>query len=667
MMDEEHGITFQRLVSDESESSVFSDDSYEYYHTEIFGLLPSSQARLGQQQKPDIQITDVQNERLLMDISVPLKALPVCMQEKRDVRKKRKGRHKIGYWESWRRSQLIAWRRLKEHFSSALTILLPWRQTLRMIKGQFGVRIKAYFEFLRYLLGLNLLYCIIISGSVLTPTLMFRHKRENVKVSFNVKDIFIGSGFLNTTPVFHSFYTSGSLNFDCLNTPILFLLCMASIFLFSIVVMVRRTVVGYKQVWLTGNRLGSTASFKVFCGWDFCIQNEDAAKLKHMFIDNDLKMDLEEQKSLEKLKERNFRAWVLVIFLRIVLNILVLVLLASSFALIYYSIDFSQNRKTDPPEFNNWLSVLKSLSFEYLPPITMMTVNCLLPHIFNKISEFEHYLPATQLNVTLIRSIFLKLASLGIYLFFLIRAPKHQDKCKENAFGKEMYKLIMFNFLEGFVSTFCLTFPRTLLVERFPSSSLLKKLNKPEFDITSNVLDLVNSQTVTWVGMFYCPLLPALSAVRLLLLFYLKKFTLTRCCLRTKRMFRTTSLSVLFHFTLCLGLIMSLVTLGVNIYRFNPGDCGPFEGNNTIFNVTDVCIKTLPGPVQSTIRYVSSEAFAYALILAEVVILTSYMSRARANHKAIEGLKDMLVMCSSDKRFLVKEHTTIQRQKQRKP
>ncbi|XP_073732498.1 transmembrane channel-like protein 7 [Misgurnus anguillicaudatus] len=462
------------------------------------------------------------------------------------------------------------------------------------------------------------------------------------------------------TPVFHSFYISGSLNFDCLNTPILFLLGMGSIFFLSIVVMVRRTVVGYKQLWLTRNRISSNASLKVFSGWDFCIQKEEAAILKCTFIKNDLKLDLTEQKSRDEVEGRSLQAWVWLIFLRIIINILVLVLLASSFILIYYSIHLSQNQDS-------------TLILEYLPPITMMSMNYVLPPIFKKISKFEHYLPATQLNITLIRSIFLKLASLGIYLFVLITATKRpEDQCKENAFGKEMYKLILFNLIEGFVGTFCLTFPRTLLVERCSSSNLLKKLNKPEFDITSNVLDLVNSQTVTWVGVFYCPLLPALSAFRLLLLFYLKKFTLTRCCRQeddqddqNKRMFRTTSLSVLFHFTLCLGLIMSLGTLGVNISMFNSGDCGPFKGSNTIFNVTNVCIKTLPGPVQITIRYVSSEAFAYALILAEVVILMSSMSRARANCKAIENLKDMMVMCSYDKQFLVKKYAEIKRRQKK--
>ncbi|KTF85622.1 hypothetical protein cypCar_00029656, partial [Cyprinus carpio] len=320
------------------------------------------------------------------------------------------------------------------------------------------------------------------------------------------------------------------------------------------------TVVGYKHSWLTGNRFSSNLSYKVFCGWDFCIQNPQAASLKHNFIRNELKMDLEEQTFQQRVQQRTLKHWVQLIFLRVLLNFLVLVLLGSAFILIYFAIEWSQIKCE-----NHWTVCLM---LEYLPPITMTTINYILPHVFSKISEFEDYSLTIQLNLTLIRSIFLKLASLGIYLFFFINAQAPQEQ---------------------------------------------------------------------------------------------HKFTVVRCCVPPQRMFRTASSSVLFHFMLLLGLFMAVITLVVNINRFVPGGCGPFEGNRTVFNVTSVCIKTLPNPVQTTISYISSEAFAFALLLAEVVILTSYVSRGRANRKAMERLKDMLVMCSSDKRFLVKQHSTIMR------
>ncbi|KAL1265287.1 hypothetical protein QQF64_003314, partial [Cirrhinus molitorella] len=639
----------------ESWSSDLSSDSCEYYQTEIFGLLPSSQAHRRQDESLD---------RVSWNPSIPLRDLPVCLQDKRDIRDRQHlQRCSIGSRDSWRRSQQITRRRLKEHLGGAISRLLPWSHTLHKIEGQFGVGVKSYFVFLRYLLCLNLLYCVIITGTVLTPNLVSRQNlsANGYSVSahhdYSFKDIFVGSGLLEISPLFHGFYTRGYPNFDCLNIPILFLLGMISVLFLSIIMVVRRTVVGYKHSWLTGNRFSSNLSYKVFCGWDFCIQNPQAATLKQNFIRNELKMDLEEQTFQQKVQQRSLKNWAELIFLRVLLNFVVLVLLGSSFTLIYYAIQWSHNK-----DGHHW-SV--SLMLEYLPPITMTAINYTLPHVFSKISEFEDYSLTIQLNLTLVRSIFLKLASLGIYLFFFITAIQTSPKCRENEFGKEMYKLTIFNLLECFFNAFFVAYPRTLLVERFPSSKLAQLLGKKQFEISFNVLDLVNSQTVTWVGVFYCPLLPAISTMRLFFLFYVKKFTVVRCCVPAQRMFRTASSSVLFHFMLLLGLFMAVVTLVVNINSNDSGGCGPFEGNRTVFNVTSECLKTLPDPVQNAISYISSEAFAFALILAEVVILTSYVSRGRANRKAIERLKDMLVMCSSDKRFLVKQHSTFMRRQQR--
>lgn len=130
-------------------------------------------------------------------------------------------------------------------------------------------------------------------------------------------------------------------------------------------------------------------------------------------------------------------------------------------------------------------------------------------------------------------------------------------------------------------------------------------------------------------------------------------------------MFRASTSSVFFHFMLLLGLLMAGVAVGFNLYQQvtpdNVSSCGPFGDGQTLFNVTAACVDSLPGLAQSTLHYLTSMAFALPLILAEIIILTSYVSRSRANQRAIERLKDMLVMSSSDKRFLVKQHTTVLR------
>ncbi|XP_037328859.2 transmembrane channel-like protein 7 isoform X1 [Pungitius pungitius] len=686
-MEEHNAVNFMRLLSEESTISTASSDSCEYYQTEIFDQLPSIQASRPEQDRQALwgasethQGGPEAAERIGHGylstgpkdkaFTQPLRNLVMCIQGKRGARDRRKMQiSNIGFWESWRRSQSINRKRVWDQMGGALSGLLPWQHTLHAIEGRFGVGVKAYFVFLRYLVYLNILHCALVGGFILGPTAFYGRSNSSRPLRFggndSVLDFFLGSGYLDRSPVFFGFYTRGSLNLQCLNTPLLYLAGMFLILILSLIMVVRRTTVGYKHTWMLGKRYSTNVSYKIFSGWDFTIQDPSAAILKQSFIRNDLKLFLEEESFSLRKARRTVGQAVRLYLLRFVLNLLVLLLLAGAFCLINYAAKTSQKESG-----GYWLF---SLVLQYLPPIAITFVNLVLPHIFRTISSFEDYSFTMQVNATLVRSVFLKLASLGIYLYLIFPTTEpHQNpfRCRENVFGREMYKLCIFNFLATLCSTFLLNYPWKLLQEKYPSSLLVRLLGKQRFLIPFKVLDLVYSQTVSWVGVYYCPLLPLIGTVTLMATFYIQKFTVLRCCVAERRMFRGSSSSVLFHFMLLVGLIMAAITLGFNLHQQeatpDKSSCGPFGNGATVFNVTGVCMNSLPSPAQTTLRYLTSEAFALPLLLAEIIILTSYVSRGQANQKAIERLKDMLVMSSSDKRFLVKQHATVLR-RQRKP
>ncbi|KAG7281944.1 hypothetical protein CRUP_003002 [Coryphaenoides rupestris] len=241
-----------------------------------------------------------------------------------------------------------------------------------------------------------------------------------------------------------------------------------------------------------------------------------------------------------------------------------------------------------------------------------------------------------------------------MFLFFLFR-----KNCWENHFGREMYKLYMFDFIASICITLLFDLPTKFLKETCPSCWLVRLSGKQRFLIPFNVLDLVYNQTVLWVGVFYCPLLPFLGLVKLVLAFYFKKFKVLRCCVPEERMFRASSSAVLFHFMLLLGLFMAVATLGLDLHIPKPSSCGPSEGSTRVLNVTGICVASLPGPAQFTLRYVASEAFVMPLIMAEILILSVLVILGRANRGNIEGLKKLLVMCSADKPFLVERCTLL--------
>ncbi|XP_044047327.1 transmembrane channel-like protein 7 isoform X2 [Siniperca chuatsi] len=633
-MEEPNTVNFMRLLSDESTHSTLSSDSCEYYQTEIFDQLPSVQAIRPEQNKqgfwescqasqggpePGEKISHGHLSRGPKDktSTQPLRNLVICIQGKRETRDRRKMQiSNIGFWESWRRSQSINRKRVWAQMVGALSGLLPWQHTLHIIEGRFGVGVKAYFVFLRYLVYLNLLHCALIWGFILGPTTFYGRSNSSEPLRFggndSVLDFFLGSGYVDRSPVFLGFYTRGSLNLPCLNTPLLYLAGILTILFLSLIMVVRRMTVGYKHTWMLGKRYSTNVSYKIFCGWDFTIQDPSAATLKHSFIRNDMKLFLEEQSFSLRKAQRTLSQRVLLFLLRFILNLLVLSLLGGAFYLIYFATEISL--KESVHSFSGFRLVL-----HYLPPIILTFVNLFLPEMFRKISSFEDYSFTTQVNVTLVRIIFLKLASLGIYLFFVFSTTEHQHH-RDNTFGREMYKLCIFNFLATFCYTFLFNYPMKLVQEKYPSSLLARLLGKQHFLIPFNVLDLVYSQTVSWVGVYYCPLLPLIGTVTLTAMFYIKKFMVLRCCVAEQRMFRASSSSVLFHFMLLLGLLMAATTLGFNFYQQDRTmtSYGPFGNGETVFNVTRVCVDSLPKLAQTVLHYLSSEAFALPLILAEM-------------------------------------------------
>ncbi|XP_018600936.1 transmembrane channel-like protein 7 isoform X2 [Scleropages formosus] len=626
MADKQASGSFLRLMSEESQASdliiVFCDDHQETILDQ--GRCQGAPRRsLGGYSEDE----DAWYPTRRWDRNVPLRNLPVSMQEKRDIRDRRNlQRRTIGCWESWRRSQRTVRRRMLEQMVQALSALQLWGRTLHSIEGRFGVSVKVYFVFLRYLVYLNLFNCLLTGALIQAPVFIFRNNiySSTFKENDSYLDFFLGTGFLERSPVFYGFYTRGSLDGKCLNTPILFLLGVFSVLIFSLVMLVRRTVNGYKHKWMLSGRYNFSMSFKVFCSWDFCIHEPKSAAFKQSNIRNDLKMDLEEER-FELLKsQRTLKVRVKIYFLRILLNTVVVILLGAAFCLIYIGTKYSHQQK-DSKNYP-WLY---SLLLQYLPPIIITLVNFMLPHIFRVIVKFEDYSFTSQVNITL---------------------------CWENQFGKEMYKLLVFDLLATFTDTFFIMLPKKLLSEMYPECFLLKVMGRQKFLIQLNVLDLVYTQTVTWVGLFYCPMLTQICVCKLFAIFYIKKFAVQRCCKPTQRMFRASTSSVLFHFVLLLGLLMAFVVLGINLNKLKPSPtCGPFLGSSTVFNVTTMCVDSLPVHVGDFIKFMSSEAFAVPLIVVEILFLTSSMSLRSANNKCIERLKDMLVTCSSDKWYLVKQ------------
>ncbi|XP_062072128.1 transmembrane channel-like protein 8 [Lepus europaeus] len=612
---------------------------------------------------------------------VPLRALPYAMVDKRLIRQLREPQGvQTSRWRRWRRGRRTAARRLREAARRLSRGFGLWEGALYEIGGLFGTGVQAYFTFLRFLLLLNLLTLLVTASFVLLPLVWLHPPDPGPALNLTLQcpsghqhhtgfprfhnqfwNVLSGRAF-NNTYLFYGAYRAGPERHSAYSIRLAYLLSPLACLLLCFCGTLRRMVKGLPQRPVLSRNYRAPLSAKVFSSWDFCIRVWEAAAIKKHEISNEFKVELEEGHSflLAQQQTRAQRACHLLAYVRV--NLLFGLLVVGAISAIFWATKYSQDNKEEP------LFVL----LQYLPPGVMALVNFLGPQLFVSLAQLENFPPNTEVNLTLIWCVVLKLASLGMFSFSLgqtvlcvggnwTSCAAHgynacDYQCWENSVGEELYKLLLFNFLLTAAFAFLVSLPRRLLVERL-SGRFWAWLGREEFLVPRSVLDIVAAQTVTWMGLFYCPLLPLLSSVFLFLTFYIKKYTLLRNSRAPRRLFRASSTTVFFQLVLLLGLLLAAAPLGYVVSSVHSSwDCGLFTNYSAPWQVVpELVALRLPPLGQRALGYLSSPAFGFPLLILLSITLTVCVSQARANARAIHELRKQLVWQVQEKWHLVED------------
>ncbi|XP_041038540.1 transmembrane channel-like protein 7, partial [Carcharodon carcharias] len=490
--------------------------------------------------------------------SPALAALPMFKKRLlRQVRSEESG--SISSWQMWMSSRYHSLRQFHSEARNALDYVKLWRSSLHQIEGHFGTGIGSYFSFLRFLLLLNICTFLLIASFVVVPVIIrerfgtqhvvpataspvqaancTQYDRTDLGL-VNFYDygmnILSGTGLLEHSYLFYGFYPPENVEVSgyIYNTSLAYLLTAISYYLMAFCWIVHRSVMGFKHSQLHGDGTLSIYSNKVFTGWDFCITQESAVRLKQNSIRYELQMDIQEtfmrQAIAGRTKWQRFRIYIT----RLLVNLLILAVLGAAFYAIYQSTEFSQANSTEPG--------VAGLLLQYLPSMVITAANLITPLIFNQLVTLEQYSPETEIQLSLLRSVFLKLASLGVLLYSLWRQITcdgdmisaancqlcgynyKQYQCWEIKIGQEMYKLMIFDLLIMVATMILVDFPRKMFVQ-YSGNRLAQLWGEQEFLVPQNVLEIVYGQTVCWIGSFFSPFLPLLNAVKYILIFYLKE------------------------------------------------------------------------------------------------------------------------------------------------
>uniref|UniRef100_A0A8C7VVY0 Transmembrane channel-like protein n=1 Tax=Oncorhynchus mykiss TaxID=8022 RepID=A0A8C7VVY0_ONCMY len=534
------------------------------------------------------------------------------MAEKRRDKDQRLEQAKdLSSWSQWRQSTRRTLRRLKEDGFEMLSNLELWRGDIHVIEGMFGTGILSYFSFLRFLVLLNFIMFLLMFGFVMLPIITAPHASGNT--TFNHVDglpcLFqILKGFLEQTYLFYGYYKVENIHFPkfTYNLPLAYLLVTIAYLFLSLIWIVKRSATGFKRKLVQDEDRFQSFCNKIFAGWDFCIVNDSAARLKRSSLLYELKTDLEEERIKQKIADRTRKEKCRIYVIRLILNLFVIAVLAACFYSIYIATNFSQKAQMTKVNF------ILDLIYEYLPSIVITLANFITPLIFSLIIQFEDYSP-----------------------------------CWESRVGQEMYKLMIFDFIIIGAVTVFVEFPRKLIVD-YCDCGLAKWWGQQEFAIPQNVLEIVYGQTICWIGTFYCPLLPAICTIKYFIIFYIKKVTLVNNCRPATRPFRASSSNFFFLAVLLIGLALACVPVTIGIAQISCSQaCGPFVNYTTSWEVLPRTVSQLPAGARMFLLAISSEAFAVSLFVITCLAMFYVIALAGAHKQVINQLREQLVMVSS--------------------
>ncbi|KAK1144898.1 transmembrane channel-like protein 7 [Acipenser oxyrinchus oxyrinchus] len=646
-----------------------------------------------------------------------LRELPLCLAQKRILSKVSHMKIPVvTKWQSWKLSKSKSMKKFREEVKEASHYLKLWRRALQKIGGNFGSGIQSYFAFLRFLVLLNFVTFLLIGVFVVIPNIVFRTLNlTSLETGSNASgpaeclhynpspqglvyfysyllDLLSGTGFMELSALFYGYYQNSEVGVSSqfsYNVPLAYLLTCLFYILLSLTWIVLRSGSGFKLAVVTGDGDLSSYSMSVFCGWDFGLEGEQAARLKQNSIRYELQVELEEDALRRNAASRTLAQRVYLYTLRGVLNLLVVGLILAAFYCIYRASEQSSILQEDPSVKDNFFLLLL---VQYLPSIVITAANFLVPTLCDIIIRFERYSMTMQIKLTLMRSVFLRLTSLGVLLYSLwnqitCNGAPHESACRpceynyaqypanslpscsqcwETRVGQEMYKLMIFDFITGVVVILLVEFPRRMLVDHC-SCKPLQLWGRQEFVVPENVLGLVYAQTVVWTGAFFCPLLPLINTVKFILLFYFKKLTLFQNCRPASRTFRSSTSNFFFLLVLLMGLGLACVPLGYSVAVIHPSfGCGPFRSFSHMWDVVPQSLTSLPKTAQSFFNFLGSQAFAVPLFLLSCLVFSYMAAMASVYGNNVAQLKAQLKLEGRDKQFLVKRISELTPANQKK-
>ncbi|XP_059483874.1 transmembrane channel-like protein 7 isoform X2 [Neocloeon triangulifer] len=652
---------------------------------------------------PDFSVENIPNEERTWEEIMQIKAMPVNMAQKRELKAKLKSATKLrlqGLEQlKWQRRKF--WQQCKSNWKEFYSKMELWQGSLKTIEGNFGIGVVSYFLFVKWLMFLNIIIFALTFFLIVLPTIVLERSPSKIcnpddrngstveccaldydkktSSSINLYDLVQGTGWMERTLLFYGYYADDIYTLDkeynlYYDLPFAYVVTAVLYFLVSLIAIVKSAARGFRERIIEGEGQFYQYCNLVFGGWDFCIDKPKGAENKHKAIFNEIKGCLETEKIEAEKQNRSKKEKCRLLFSRTMVNIGIIILLLLSMLTIYFVFTMSRSLLEKPISSKQHFK----LFFEYMPSLVIVSLNLLLPLLFSFLVTFEHYSPIVVVRISLMRTIFLRLSSLmvlGASIYRLVSCDDDrpdrctcQEKgplCWETYVGQQFYKLAVTNALTGIAVTFFVNFPRAMLAQHFENYRFFKFIGEQQFELPNHVLDVVYSQTLCWIGSFYSPLLPAFATIHCFLTFYVKKFA---CLINSRppsQVYRTSRSNYMFMAVLLVSFVSAAIAVGYSMAEVVPSrSCGPFKGDEPVWTTVWTAFYKLPSWIQNFIFFLGTAGFTLPTIVVLLLALYYYNAVTAANRQMVLVLRRQLVLEGHDKQFLLSRLSTIIKQQQ---
>ncbi|XP_019618983.1 PREDICTED: transmembrane channel-like protein 3 [Branchiostoma belcheri] len=534
-----------------------------------------------------------------------------CLRMAQDYLSRYEGKlsKKRGYQEATER----IWRKVKRELANFASFFIPWETRIKMIESYFGSVVASYFIFLRWLFWINIVLSIVTMSFVVLPEMIVGLPYGSVPRKTvpepeldraqHIATVWDFGGYLKHSVLFYGYYSDRRyLGKGGYQLPLAYFMVGIGSFVYSFAVILRKMADNSRQSKLSTGEDQFTFCWKVFCGWDSLIGQQETADNKFAAITTGLRVSM-------------------------VVSIITMV-----FPVFFDLI--GQMEKYHPR------TMLRIMVLNLGNLYTLMIA------LFKKVNNLQNVTVAEHIQ-DVITDILSNKNQTDLVDVLTARAGV-KEQCWETIVGQEMFKLSVFDMIATVVTTLIFDFLRGLFV-RFANYCWCWDLEGGipgygEFGVAENVLHLIYNQGMIWMGAFFSPCLPLLNVLKLIALMYFRSWAVIMCNTPHQRVFRASRSNNFYFVLLLIMLFLSMLPTGYVMVSIEPSrNCGPFSGRRRMFDIISETVKnSFPGWFTIVLSYMSTAGVIIPVIMLLVMAIYYLQSMVHAYKEANNDLRMQL-------------------------